>query len=169
MIGPDVLWCRVVSAGVPGITTQQPFNAEPPTLHHTVPGQSFAGVVGAGWGKSARWRAKRTDQVLIDMHQLYHDSAHLFSTWLNSIFKLPACSTLSRGKTCFTSTTISSLRSLILCRRNASLIIRFTRFRSAAPDNVFLPTIIPSLAFSWLLRTKKTLKYLSAIFSARTT
>lgn len=48
-------------------------------------------------------------------------------------------------------------------------MILFTRFRSAAPDSVFLATTIPSLAFLLSLRTKKILKSLSAMFSARIT
>ena len=48
-------------------------------------------------------------------------------------------------------------------------MILFTRFRSAAPDSVFLATTIPSLALLLPLRTKKILKYLSAKFSARIT
>lgn len=103
------------------------------------------------------------------MNQLDHNSAHLFSTRLNSIFKLPACTPLSRGQACLAITTTSNLHCLMLCWRNASLMILFTRFRSAAPDSVFLATIIPSLAFLLPLRTKKILKYLSAMFSARIT
>jgi hypothetical protein len=47
--------------------------------------------------------------------------------------------------------------------RKASLIALFTRFRSTAFDSVRLPTIIPSLAFVSLLRTKYILQNLSAI------
>lgn len=92
-----MLGCGIVSAGVPGIASQQSFNTEPHPFDYTVFSQGFAGIVGAGWSKSARWRAKRTDQVLIAMYQLDQNSAHLFSTRLNSIFKLPTCAPPSCG------------------------------------------------------------------------
>ena len=151
---------------MPGVAAQQSFNAEPPSPYYTMFLQGFAGIVGTGWGKPARWGAKRADQVLIAVHQLDHDSAHLFSIRLNSIFKFPADAPCGSAR--LTITTTSNLHCLMPCWRNASLMILFTRFRSTAPDSVFLPTIIPSRAFFWPLRTKKILKHLSDMLSART-
>lgn len=37
-------------------------------------------------GKSACWRAKRTDKILIAMYQLDQNYAHRFFTRLNSVF-----------------------------------------------------------------------------------
>ena len=59
----------VVSAGVPGVATQQSFNAEPPSFYYTVFSYDFAGVMGTTGGKSARRGDKRTDQVLIAAYQ----------------------------------------------------------------------------------------------------
>ena len=132
-----------------------------------MPLQGFTGIVGTSWSKPARWRTKRADQVLIAMHQLDHDSAHLFSTRLNSVFKFSADTPCGSAR--FTITTTSNLHCLMQCWRNASLMILFTRFRSTAPDSVFLPTIIPSRAFFWPLGTKKILMCLSDMLSARTT
>lgn len=168
MIRPDVLWGGVVAAGIPGITTQQSFNAEPPPLQYTVFRQSIAGIVWAGRGKSAGWRTERAKQILVGMYQLDHKSAHLFSTLLNSIFKLPICALASNESARLNITTISRWLSLMLCWRNASLIILFARFRSTAPESVFLLAIIPSLALFIPLRTKKTLKCWSDTFAART-
>lgn len=161
-----MLRCGIVSSGVPGITSQQAFKAEPPTFHNTVFGNGFAGILGAAWSKSARRRTERTDQVLIAMYQRDQDSAHLSSTRLNSCFKPPTCAPLSCGQARLNITTISSRQNLMLCCRNASLIILFVRFLSTAPASVFFATINPSLAFLMELRTKKTLKCLSAMLSA---
>src|SRR5574340_450193 len=132
----------VVSARVPGIAAQQSLNAEPPPFHDTVFRQCFAGVVGTGGSKSAGRRFQRADQVLIAMYQLNHDSAHLLSTRLNSIFKLPICTPPSWGSLRLSITTRSSPHNLMLCWRNASLMTLFMRFRSVARASVFLPTII---------------------------
>lgn len=123
----------------------------------------------ASGGKSASWGPKRTDQILVAMYQLDHDSTHLFSIRLNSIFKFSASEPHPWMSARLTITTISSLRCLMLWRRNASLMILFTRLLSAAPEIVFFPTIIPSLAFFLVLRAKKILKCLSDMFSAPTT
>lgn len=103
------------------------------------------------------------------MHQLDHDSAHLISTRSNSIFKLPTCVQPPGESARLNITTKSSLHCLTLCWRNVSLMALFTRFLSTAPDSILFPTITPSLAFFLQLRTKKTLKYLSDMFSAWTT
>ena len=154
---------------MPGITTQQSFNAKPPPLHYPVPRYCLTGIVGASWNKPACWRPKWADQVLIAMNQLDHNSVHRFSIPLNSILKLSICVSCSRASARFTITTTSSLHSLMLCWRNTSLMTLFTRFRSTALGSVFLPTIIPSLAFSLPLHRKNILTCLSDIFSARIT
>lgn len=130
--------------------------------------QSFARIVGTGWCKSTCWRFKRADQVLIGMYQLDQSSAHLFSTMLKSIFKPLTCITFC-ASACLAITTISNVQSLTPCWRNVSLIILFTRFLSVARASVFFPTIIPSLACFWLLRSKYILKNLFDMFSARIT
>lgn len=78
----------VVSARVPGITSQQSFNAEPTTFDNAVFFYNFTGIIGTTWGKSAGRGGKRTDQVLIALYQLNYISAHLFSSWLNNFFRL---------------------------------------------------------------------------------
>ena len=60
----------VVSARVPGIAAQQSLNTEPTTSNNTVFFNNFTGIIGTTWGKSARRRDKRTDQVLIALNQL---------------------------------------------------------------------------------------------------
>lgn|SRR5574340_117815 len=164
-----MLRCGIVSTAVPGITSQQSFNAEPPPFHYAVSSQGITGILGTGWSKSARRRTKRTDQVLIAVYQPDQDSAHLFSTRLNSIFNSPTCAPQSCRQARLTMTTRSNPHNLMLCCRNASLMILFARFRSAAPASILLPTTNPSLAFFLPLHTKKTLKCLSATLSARTT
>lgn len=126
----------------------------------------FAGILRAGWGKSAGWREKRADQVLITIYQLDHNPAHLFSALLNSNFKESTWVSLFWSKGRLTITTKSILHNFILCWRKVSLMILFTRFLSTAPDSVLLATIIPSLALAFPLLTKNTLQYLSAIISA---
>ncbi len=169
MIKPEFLGCRVVPAGIPWITAQQPLDPELSSLRDAIFCYGFTGIMGACWSKSAGRRIKRADHVLIAMYQFDHDSAHRLSTLLNSIFKLPPRISYSRGPARFAITTKSSLRRLTPCWRKTSLIALFTRFLSAAPGRVFLPITIPSLAFFLLLRTKKILKCPSAMLSAQTT
>lgn len=156
----------VVSAGVPRIASQQSFNAEPQTFQYSMFDHGVAGIVRAGWGKSACWREKRTDQVLIPVYQRDYNPAHLPSALLNSIFKSATCTPLSWSKGRLSITTKSTLQTFMLCWRKVSLMILFTRFRSTARCSVLLPTIIPSLAFGFPLRTKNTLKYRSEMISA---
>src|SRR3990167_696234 len=118
----------IVTAGIPWIAAQQSFDAEPAPFNHTMFRQAFTGVMRAGWGKSACWRAKWTDHVLIPMYQLDYNSAHLRSTLLNSIFKLSSCEPRLCGQVRFTITTKSKLHSLMLCWRNASLMVLFKQF-----------------------------------------
>ena len=51
----------VVSAGVPGIATQQSSNAEPTPLQYTVFCHNFTGIIGATGGKPASRRKKRAN------------------------------------------------------------------------------------------------------------
>lgn len=125
--------------------------------------------MGAGWSKSARGWLKRANQVLISAYQPDHNSAHLFSTRLNSVSRLPPRVPPFRERVRLAITTTSTLQILILCRRNTSRIALLTRFRSTAPGNVFLLAIIPSLALLPPLREKYILKYSSATLSARMT
>jgi len=100
------------------------------------------------------------------MYQLDHNSAHLLSTRLNSVFKSLARSACFWEQSRLSITTRSISRTLILCWRKVSRIIRLIRLRSAAPDKVRLLTIIPSLALLPPFRTKNTLKCWSARLSA---
>ena len=142
------LWRGVVSARIPGIATQQSFNAEPRPLHYTIFRQGFAGIVGTGWGKSACWRAKRANQVLIGAYQLDYNFAHRFFTLLNNTSKLSPRVPPSWAQARLTITTISSLQVLTSCRRNASRMILLIQFRCTALGNIFFLAIIPSLAFA---------------------
>ena len=148
-----MLGCGVVSAGIPRIAAQQPFNAQPPPFHYTLFSQSFTGILGTCWGKSTCRRFKRANQVLIGIYQLDQNSAHLFSTRLKSAFKPSTCVAICASE-CLTITTISNMQNLTLCWRNVSLMILFTLFRSVAQARVFFPTIIPSLAFFLQFRSK---------------
>jgi hypothetical protein len=61
---------------IPWITAQNPLDAHPYSAQHAVLGDRFAGVMRAGWRKSAGRREQRTYQVLIDTDQLDYQLPH---------------------------------------------------------------------------------------------
>lgn len=142
------LWRGVVSAGITGITAQQPFNAKPTALYQAVFHKDIAGVMRTTGSKSARWRAKRTNQVLIGADQFDYNFAHRFFTLLNNTSKLSPRVPLSWAQARLTITTTSSLQVLTSCWRNASRMTLLTKFRCTALGNIFFLAIIPSLAFA---------------------
>lgn len=159
-----MLRCGVVPAGIPWITTSYAFDAKPGAFDDAMSCHCITCVMRTTGSKPASWRAKRADQVLVTMYQPDHYSAHLLSTRLNSVSK-PLLDAPS-AQACLTITTISRWQALMRCCRNTSLITRLTWLRSVACGSVRLLATMPSRALLLSLRAKKTLKCLSARFSA---
>lgn len=151
------------------MAAQQAFQAQPAAFDRAVLGQCLAGVTRTTGEKPARRRTKGANQILIAVYQLDQNFTHLSSTRPNSVFNFSVPAPASWMPRVLTNTTRSSFCILTACRRNVSLTILLTRFRSTALGNDLLLAMMPSLAFSPSLPAKKTLKCLSPTLSLRRT
>ena len=67
---------RVVTTGMPGVTTTDPLHRQPQTFHAAVRFNSFGRVLRTGWGIATVVAEQRAEQVSVCLNQYYQESAH---------------------------------------------------------------------------------------------